>query len=205
MSDESLEQIAQIMATNQGVGRSRPLATNADDCDFNLDDFDSAYWEDYLGGPDDSEFEKYYEDLTEILEVDYCDESKACEATDWQQEMGDEAEMEVGSRIEQIIYWLSESKLAIKIRDREGFCVLRGPVVRLNDGIMIDLFEWLSEEGITGGSAIAGYTIIHPHPKRGHRERLVFFRVVVDAPFSRLLRKDQVQEHLQEHDDDIPF
>lgn len=114
----------------------------------------------------------------------------------------DDHETELEMRAEEIIDWLSKSELAREFKKGEGFLVSRGPLVRLTDGTTIDLFDWLAEVGIAGGSIMAGYNVAYCGPDRGYAERLSFFKLaVVDAPFSR-----RSSEDLSEFDgEDISF
>lgn len=167
-----------------------------------FDDKDSADWEDYLGGPDDDEIERYYENIANTYEDEYYEEPLDYGEEDCEEEETDEkTKNDSASRMEEIVEWLSESKLARKFSSREGFFVPKGPHVRLNDGSIVDLLEWLSDEGIKGGTAVAGYSVVYSKPENEYGEKLSFFKIIIDAPFSPASKGKKGSEF----DDDIPF
>ena len=106
------------------------------------------------------------------------------------------------SRTEEIVEWLAESKLANEFRNGEmGFFVSKGPQVRLKDGAVLDLLEWLFTEGVEDSKVISGYSISYSGSDSAHGEKLSFSKVTVDAPFSL----SQNGEEGDDLDDDIPF
>lgn len=100
-----------------------------------------------------------------------------------------------------IIDWLSSSRLAIRLKTKEGFFIAKGPQVRLQDGVSRDLFEWLASEGIEDHRVIGSFCISHTSPDSKHGERLSFFKEVIEAPFNPLKK----QTGIELDDDDIPF
>jgi len=175
---------------------------SCEDWECSLDDQGPEYWEDYLGGPDESAIESYYENLAQDYEDEHHDDPLECDEDESEgQEMEEEENQKPISRKQEIVNWLCESKLARKFRNREGFFVPRGPHVRLKDGSVVDLLDWLFDEGIKGGMAVAGYSVAHSKPGSEYGEKLSFFKIVVDAPF--LPRSGSNKE--TEFDDDIPF
>ena len=105
------------------------------------------------------------------------------------------------SRVAEILEWLSRSKFAVPMQNGRGFFVRRGPIVRLQDGRTGDLFDWLSDEGIVGGSGVAGYSVNYTDPQSEWGERLTFFwEGVFDAPFS----SRQTEIHANTSQDDAP-
>jgi len=92
---------------------------------------------------------------------------------------------DIMSRKEEIVAWLSKSTLAKSYKKGEGFFVLRGERVRLQDGTEKEVLIWLFKEGITDGDYINGYSVAHTKPCGPYQERLSFFKTdkVVDVPF----------------------
>ena len=167
-----------------------------------FDDMDGVDWADHMGGPDDDEIEKHYENIAQQYEdeeyeeqIDFRDEYFEEEETD------EETRNEHVSRIEEIIEWLAGSKLARRFRSREDFFVLKGPHVRLKDGSVIDLLDWLFEEGLKGGYDISGYRIIYSKYGSEYGEKLSFFKIF-DAPFEPLSKANKVARFEY---DDIPL
>lgn len=119
-----------------------------------------------------------------------------------EERMSDSTDAKSDSRAGEIIEWLSQSELAHEFKKGEGFLVGKGPLVRLTDGTTMDLFDWLSEEGLAGGSTVAGYSVAYSGPDSEYGEKLSFFKVeAVDVPFSR--RSSEVAPALD--DEEIPF
>ncbi len=168
-----------------------------------FDDRDGSDWADHMGGPDDDEIERRYEDMCQAYDEEYEEAASNFLAEDFEEnDMDEDAENGPASRIEEIVEWLSDSKLARKFQNKEGFYVLKGPNVRFKDGSVIDLIDWLLEEEIKGGTSVAGYSIVYSQPGSEYGEKLSFFKIIVDAPFeppSRLNQEDN------SGDDDIPF
>ena len=134
-------------------------------------------------------------------EEEYEEPLNYCEEDFEEEEMDEETNDESVSRMEEIVQWLSESKLAIKFRNKEGFFVPKGPHVRLKDGGIVDLLDWLFNEGVKGGATAAGYSVVYSKPGSEYGEKLSFFKIIVDAPFSPA---SNVEGEI-EFDDDIPF
>jgi len=151
-----------------------------------FDDKESSDWEDYLGGPDDEEIESRFErEMESTREKNSERESERYDEENFEIEVSDEEiENEQASRMEEIVEWLSGSKLASKLIAKDGFFVSKGPYVRLKGGNTVDLIEWLLNEGIKGGVAVAGYSVVSSKLESGYGERLSFFRIIIDAPFS---------------------
>jgi len=151
-----------------------------------FDDKESSDWEDFLGGPDDEEIESRFEsEMESAMERKLERESERYDEENFEIEVSDEEiENEQASRMEEIIVWLARSNLASKLVTKDGFFVSKGPYVRLNGGNTVDLIKWLLDEGIKGGVAVAGYSVVSSKPKSGYGERLSFFRIIIDAPFS---------------------
>ena len=63
------------------------------------------------------------------------------------------------TRQTEILRWLASSPLAIPLRHGRGFFVLRGPRVRLTDGMLLDALDWLQAEGFGAGLALEGYHV----------------------------------------------
>lgn len=186
----------------QSTGQAHPddwreYRESSEDWARSFDDMDGADWADYMGGPDDDEIESYYEGQEEFegpldhVEENFGEEDTSEEANHWSV-----------SRMKEIVEWLADSKLARKFRNREGFFVPKGPCVRLKDGSVVDLLNWLFEEGIKGGVAIAGYSVVYSKPNSGYGEKLSFFTTIVEAPFEPPSKAIQEMDF---EDDDIPF
>jgi hypothetical protein len=200
---------------------------STEDWGFTLDDQGTGFWEDYLGGPDDKDIERLYEtyhyndELKLQSEDDSDDEAMYSEiekdylfgdieTTDMQENL---------SRQEEIVNWLSKSILAAKLkslRHNSGFCVLKGPLVRLKDGSLIEIIEWLRQEDIYEADSIGDYCVFRFRSESGHRERLFFIKMIVEVPFfpkksnneqpqvndTNIIKKDAPDVDFE---DDIPF
>lgn len=205
MSDESLKEIAEIMTSNEGFGGGRESSCSSSTPDWgcSFDDNDSAYWETYMGGPDDVDIDAYYDNFEQDDYFEYEETEEA--AVDNEDANDDEGTtLHVNAeRQKDIVNWLSTSKLARRFKNREGFFVPRGPHVKLKDGEIVDLLDWLFEEGIKGGIAVAGYSVIYNKPGTKFGETLSFFKIVVEAPFAR--SGNDKNEKNSAFDDDIPF
>ncbi len=149
------------------------------------DDWEPSDWEDYLGGPNDDILEMRNQD-NDIF--DYGDKLRDAKIEQFTANVKqvDKSHEKVAARKEEIVRWLESSQLAIRFRNGKGFFVPKGPHVRLNDNHVVDLFEWLNQEGIEGGKAISGYRIAYTEPESKYGEKLSFFKVVVDTPFSKM-------------------
>lgn len=191
------------MDTASGLPRDNgSCQENYEDWGCSLDDKGAEFWDEYLGGPDDEDLERYYEDLAQDQALysfgEDDDENQSDNEVGAMSYVDQEAP---ASRLEEIVQWLSKSSLARKFKEREGFFVRKGSHVRLKDGNVVDLLEWLFDEGLKGGIAVSDYSIVYSSPESPYGEKLSFFKVVVDAPFSR--RKLQPNNGV--FDDDIPF
>ena len=200
---ETPEEQDQLIAAEYAKTSSNTACDDRyEDWGCSFDDQGPEFWEDYYGGPDDSVIESYYESYVQNYEEEYYEEPLEHEEENFVRQTMDEEESEgTVSRTKEIVKWLSESKLARRFRNREGFFVPKGPHVRLKDGSIVDLIEWLLEEGIKGGAAVAGYSIIYSKPGSEYGEKLSFFKIIVDAPFLSLSKENE-ETGL---DDDIPF
>ena len=167
-----------------------------------FDDQDSEYWENYLSGPDDDQLESYYESFDESYGEEDYDEPVGDPEEEWGDDDMDEEEGEKdASRKEEIVEWLSCSELARPFRSGDGFFIPKGPHVRLKDGSVLDLIDWLFHEGIKGGVAVAGYSVVYSKPGSKYGEKLSFLKIVIDAPFSP--KNESVD--IRDLEDDIPF
>ncbi len=173
----------------------------SEDWGQSFDDMDGVDWANYMGGPDDDEIERYYEDIAQTYEEEYHDDPIDYEEEFEKAEMDEETNNKSVSRMEEIVDWLSESKLARKFRNKEGFFVPKGPHVRLKNGSIVDLLDWLFDEGIKGGVAVAGYSVVYSKPESKYGEKVSFFKIIIDAPFSPVSKANEETKF----DDDIPF
>lgn len=91
------------------------------------------------------------------------------------------------TRPTEILRWLATSSLAIPLRHGRGFFVRRGPQVRLADGTLLDVLDWLHAEGFQNGLTLEGYNVAYTAPGGEYAEKLTFFEVqmVCDVPFSK--------------------
>lgn len=214
MSTESLSEIAKLMASNQGIGHKGPsYDRNSDDWGYTLDDLDGSYWAEHLGGPDDIEIEHeeygYYRaadedggEFTCIEEECEEDEIDDVDEEEYEEQGLDEDDNEQTIvRLEAIVDWLAQSELATSFPNKRGFFVRKGPRVKLQDGSIIDLFDWLFEEGVRGGTKVAGYKISYSAPGSSRGEQLSFIEIVVNAPFQQRAQVERAHDCYE----DIPF
>ena len=167
-----------------------------------FDDLDAEYWDDYLGGPDDDHFEPQFDaaedqacledepDFSIFDDVDpdepdvrsrYVDSETVTPAPHHR------AIPETGSaedRKTAIMQWLAESAVSRPLRTGDGFFVPRGMHGRRIDGSVVDILDWLREEGIVAGVAVGGYRVSYTPPGGRYREKLTFFRIVQRIPFA---------------------
>lgn len=134
-----------------------------------LEDWDQSFNNIEDGGFQDAAWDEEYVDQPLEYEGEYETQGAL-----------DQKRKEFLSRMEEIVIWLSESSLIEKFSDKDGFFILRGHHIRLRDGSVVDLFNWLSEEGIKGGIAVAGYSIMHARSDNGIG---LSFVKIIDAPF----------------------
>jgi hypothetical protein len=178
------------------------IKESSEDWGQSFDDMDGVDWANHMGGPDDDEIERYYDNVVHTYEEEHYSDPLGYDEEGYEEQEMDEEESEYSiSRMEEVVEWLSVSKLAKKFRSKEGFFVPKGPHVRLTDGNVIDLIEWLFKEGIKGGVAVGGYSVVYSKSGSEYGEKLSFFKIVVDAPFSLLSKEDEVTAL----DDEIPF
>ena len=165
----------------------RKEVTNMDNDDWgdSKDDWEPSDWEDYLGGPGDDILEMRDQDNNISGDSDEPRDAKIEQFTTNGKQF-DKSHEKVAARKEEIVCWLESSKLAIRFRNGKGFFVPKGPHLSLNDNHVVDLFEWLNQEGIKGGKTISGYRIVYTEPESKYGEKLSFFKIVVDTPFSEM-------------------
>ncbi|SEQ47691.1 hypothetical protein SAMN05421693_1356 [Ectothiorhodospira magna] len=193
---------------------------NPMDWSENFDDFDSEYWECYLGGPEAFEFSPLPEATDEYDEgIDYEfedaeDSTPEIKASKTSPEKNaskkslqrsilrlsrssrknlehkkttreSEGTFEVNNRMEDIVNWLSSQSRSIHpLRTGDGFFVARGFCGRLPDGSIVDLLEWLLDEGFTQGKIVGEYRISYTPPGGPYREKITFFHCVEALPFA---------------------
>ncbi|OTE95700.1 hypothetical protein BCS42_07085 [Crenothrix sp. D3] len=89
------------------------------------------------------------------------------------------------TRQTQIIDWLATVHLiAVPIKNRNGFFVTRGTMIRLKNGKEVEILAWLESEGFKNNMSIAGYSVKHSPKSADFQERLFFFKMVAtEAPF----------------------
>lgn len=178
--------------------------SNQSDLGDDLDDRDSLYWEEHLGGPDDVDIE--------AREVEYVfgglDESFEFEGNSVNND-SDETEsheLESGNRErnDQILDWLGSSNLVHPFSNGQGFLVPRGPHVKLEDGSVADLIDWLVAQGFGSGCHVAGFSVVRTRNGTGFEEGLSFSKTVVDSPF---MTEYHLHGRINEtpFEDDIPF
>ena len=63
------------------------------------------------------------------------------------------------------------------------------------------MFEWLFAEGIKEGQSISGYNLVYTKPGGQYGEKLSFFKIIIEAPFSSNVE----QPRESEPGDDVPF
>jgi len=166
------------------------------------DDLNSDEWA--SGGPPSADAPEYdvdeaedYEPEDDQSDYDCSDDDNAVDGDEDADEASEES-MET-CRIEEIITWLAGSRLARKFRSGGGFFVPSALRVRFPDGRIQDVLEWLGNEGIVGGVCMGGYSIVYTPPESIYGEKLSFFEVIYDTPFS------PSKGECCDFDDDIPF
>ena len=107
------------------------------------------------------------------------------------------------SRQAEIMDWLVQSRSTRELRSGDGFYITRGSFGRTPEGTIIDLIDWLQEEGFTTGRIIGEYRIAYTPPGGPYLEKLTFFCCVEEIPFSRIT-PDSVDAN-EPIDDAIPF
>jgi len=146
-----------------------------------MDDMEPGYWEEHLGGPDDDELEMLHQNHEyEDIEVDYPGDGKIKKPAT----IAVENDQNEKKRQREIINWLASLKCSIKFKKGNGFFVPKGPQIRISENNVMDLLEWLDNEGIKGGKSIEGFNIVYANPESKYGEKLSFFKTIVDSPFS---------------------
>ena len=176
-----------------------------EDCTENFDDLDGEFWENYMGGPDDYELEAYQEQMEahvidSMYEEEYEDDFPSRDESHYggPDDEGDETDELI--RRDEIVDWLSESVVAIKFPNSVGFLVYRGSHLRMENGCVVDLLDWLYEEGIKDGAVVAEYSVVYSAPESEFGEKMSFSRIIIDAPFVPLSAAQEESDS-----DDIPF
>lgn len=148
--------------------------SNHRDLGDDLDDRDFLYWEEHLGGPDDVDIE--------VREVEYV----------------------FGESDESFEFEGNGSNLVHPFSNGQGFLVPRGPHVKLEDGSVADLIDWLVAQGFDSGCHVAGFSVVRTRNGTGFEEGLSFSKTVVDSPF---MTEYHLQGRINEtpFEDDIPF
>jgi len=182
----------------------------SEDWSQTFDDKGAAFWEHSLSGPDDDDIEQSYEILQAEMTEDYeydDDDWRANDDSAEQEAEGetDSCEEDTEARIIEIIEWLSKSELARELGEQEGFFVPKGPQVRLQDGTVVEVLDWLYEEGIDGDEAIGGYRVEYTSSDHPYGERLCFLKIIIDAPFYPGGRCSEESKAADDFDEDIPF
>ena len=188
-----------------------------EDWSQNFDDLDGEFWEIYMGGPDDYELELYQDGIMEMHEEECEDDFLNYGGRHYEEPDEKGNEMDELIRKEEIVEWLSESEVAMKFQNSDGFLVYRGPHLRMKNGWTVDLLDWLYEEGIEDGAVVAEYNVVYSAPESEFGEKLSFSKIIIDAPFvplsapleemdcdSSITAPTSSQEET-DFDDDIPF
>ena len=153
--------------------------------DFN--DRDSDDWEEHysISERDEVELENQMYDI--VGEEGYDDESGFYSEDD-SDDFHEDDENEIGQKkyLESIIKWLEKSDLIKSFLNRSGFFVFRGHLVRLEDNEVVELMDWLLDEGIAEKNKIGKYEITHVN-SLDTCEVLVFVKTtqITNIPFMR--------------------
>lgn len=75
-----------------------------------------------------------------------------------------------------IVNWLSNSKHIKPFRNGKGFYIAKGIKIKLKNGNIIDIIDWLIEEGLTKHRSIGEYNIKHD-PPGDFQEKINFFKI----------------------------
>ncbi len=76
----------------------------------------------------------------------------------------------------EIIKWLESSEFAKKLKSADGFFILRGYQIKLRDGSVSDILDWLFKEGLKGRKSISDYSTSYTKPGGFYCEKLTFFK-----------------------------
>ncbi len=87
----------------------------------------------------------------------------------------------------EIFQWLAKSSLAEKRRGApNSFLVQKGGLVKLRDGTVVEVIDWLTQEGITEGLLIGEHIVSHKLRTEKEDEVLIFLKKrSIEAPFER--------------------
>ena len=208
MDDCSEDEIAHHMRENgiSGAGCGPHYEEGTADWSNAYDDLDSSYWEELR---------------TEPLDADYFQESETSEPANLTEDSDQSVKPPSASkptsaqfsaqalnkpaRIEAIIRWLESSRAARKFREKEGFLVPQGPLVRFRDGTEIDVIRWLQMEGLVGQQIVCGFEIIYNPRGSKYGESFAFFKQIIEAPFYQPGKSQTHQVKVTIGPEDIPF
>lgn len=152
-----------------------------------MDELQQEDWENYMGGPDDCEFEAQrdiHENPWEKMETGM----EQCEFGESSQDDAEISMITADKRQTEIFQWLRLSPMATPVnRGGEGdFFLTRGWPVRLKSGPVLELLSWLETEGFHARLLLAGYTISKGLLEESGAETMIFQqRPPVEVPFER--------------------
>jgi len=172
-----------------------------------FDDMDGEDWEYHMGGPDyeeselwekqmesDDDYDSDYGDSSNNHDDDHDDDFEQQlidndETDDYEEQDAEEVkivitESEITDKTSpeerqiEIIRWLVSSQFAKTLKGADGFFILRGHQIQLNDGRTVDMLDWLLEQGVRGGTLLCGYNTVYTKPGGKYFEKLTFFKVL---------------------------
>ncbi len=207
------------------MGSIKKYCSDQEDWGNSFDDMDSGNWENYLGGPEDSFFESQESDAVEkIAEFD-------CDLEDLPRQIKEfsalmegnfyftEGPVETTSQKEDeermanninhqlhIIEWLETSTLITKIPRLNGFYITKMAArIRLANGSMIELMDWLSREGMTNKKVIKNYQVIFLQGPIEGQELIMFIKLNEIPMAFKVIDEPQFPKELESLPDDYDY
>jgi len=176
-----------------------------------VDDMDGSDWGDLMSGPDDDEqsfeySEGMFSDAWDMECMDVDDPTVSVTGqSDTTNGLQDTLEGMPGNsmRHSAIIKWLENPEVSLRHPLRAGFFIDCNYMVRLQDGTIENILDWLDSEGIEDGAELENYVVELKDDDQGFR--LCFYRIL-DAPFQPLY-EDKSDPPIDDFDDfdDVPF
>ncbi|MBF0302719.1 MAG: hypothetical protein HQK73_06745 [Desulfamplus sp.] len=171
-----------------------------------FDDMDGGDWEYHMGGPDyeeselwekqmesDDDYDSDYGDSSNNHDDDYGDDSEEPpidnnEPCYYEEQKAEEVKIVTESEITdknsseerqiEIIRWLVSSQFTKTLKGADGFFILSGHQIQLNDGRTVDMLDWLLEQGARESKVLCGYNVVYTKPGGKYFEKLTFFKVL---------------------------
>ena len=83
------------------------------------------------------------------------------------------------NRQKDILEWLEDSKHGRRFKVGGGFYIIRGLSIKLRDGEILDILDWLIGEGFSSITQVMNYDISYTAPNSEYSEKISFFDRII--------------------------